>query len=443
MKKIVSTKTLGVAFALTTLHFPTQAFAQTSIQQQINELRQQINVLQKQQELGSDNNKSANVQLNNSGLTVLSADKEFGFRIKAFAQLDSRNYIQPTTQQADQFIVRTSRLVLDGKYPGNFLSRIVFDFGGSSSQLVDGYVNWKANDFFNIRVGKFKGPVGLERAKSTTALTFIERGLTNSLVSNRDIGVGLSGAIIPKILEYRLLLSNGTADSISSNGDVGTGKDASAKISAHPFKNTDIAWLHGFGVAIAGSAGKRDGTTTNTELASYRTTAQNTAFSYATGSFAKGNASRINPQAWYYLGSFGIFGEYIASSNDVHNGASKANLKNTAWNTTISYLLTGENASFRSIKPKANFDPKKDSWGAFEIAARIGELNIDKKTFPTFANKATSVSKIEEKVLGLNWYLNQNIRLSLNYVHNDFKGGTTTGNKDSEKAVLSRLEFKF
>ena len=39
----------------------------------------------------------------------------------------------------------------------------MMDFGNNNTQLLDAYGDYKAADALNIRVGKFKDPIGLER----------------------------------------------------------------------------------------------------------------------------------------------------------------------------------------------------------------------------------------------------------------------------------------
>ena len=46
--------------------------------------------------------------------------------------------------------------------------------------------------------------------------------------------------------------------------------------------------------------------------------------------------------------------------------------------------------------------------------------------------------------VGLNWYLNKNIRASADFMHTDFKGGRSgTVTAQDENAVLTRMQFSF
>ena len=40
---------------------------------------------------------------------------------------------------------------------------------------------------------------------------------------------------------------------------------------------------------------------------------------------------------------------------------------NESWFAQASYVLTGEQNSYKSVTPRHNFDPKEGTWGAFEL----------------------------------------------------------------------------
>ena len=83
-------------------------------------------------------------------------------------------------------------------------------------------------------------------------------------------------------------------------------------------------------------------------------------------------------------------------------------------------------------------------WGAFEVSARHGVLDIDDGVFGTYADPAVSVSKAANTGVALNWYLNANVRVSLDYEHTAFEGGAAGGaDRADEKALLTRLQLAF
>ena len=84
------------------------------------------------------------------------------------------------------------------------------------------------------------------------------------------------------------------------------------------------------------------------------------------------------------------------------------------------------------------------TWGAFELAARYGELEIDKDAFPIFANAATAAEKAKSYGLGVNWYLTSNVKAVINSTNTNFDGGAAGGeDREVEKTVFARLQLAF
>jgi phosphate-selective porin OprO/OprP len=220
---------------------------------------------------------------------------------------------------------------------------------------------------------------------------------------------------------------------------------------------------------------------TRNGLPSYLSDAQNTFFRYSGAAVADGNRIRVSPQAYYFIGSLGIISEYARVIQDVSltTGGSPAaggpgsntvftpntgkTLHHQAWHVTVSYLLTGERASFRGVKPRQYFDFGK-GWGAWEVVARYNEMTLDEDTFknPTgtaftggYANLSESAKRARSWAVGLNWYLNQNTRVGLNYTETKFTGGAGNGvlpidaagtnvqDRPDERALFTRLQLAF
>ena len=130
-------------------------------------------------------------------------------------------------------------------------------------------------------------------------------------------------------------------------------------------------------------------------LPSYRSQGQLSVFSYrantATGTtpnnatFANGERLRLAPQFYYYRGSFGFLGEYTQVKQDVSRTVGGVTLSdtltNTAWQGQFSWFITGEEESFRGFTPGSTFQPGKPGSGAWELVARIQELDVDDDAF--------------------------------------------------------------
>src|SRR5690606_25894772 len=154
-------------------------------------------------------------------------------------------------------------------------------------------------------------------------------------------------------------------------------------------------------------------TAANPDLPSFRTTGRQTFFRYLTGNeavvLAAGRQTRIVPQGYFYYGPAGLMSEYAVSRQEVQQGEAVTTLSHRAWQVAGSIVLTGEQATYGRLRPRAAYDGK-GHWGAFEAVGRVHGLRVDDATFPTFADPARTASSAFTWGLGLNWYVNSNVR---------------------------------
>jgi phosphate-selective porin OprO/OprP len=141
-------------------------------------------------------------------------------------------------------------------------------------------------------------------------------------------------------------------------------------------------------------------------------------------------------------------GEWVASEQELQLGANAATdttLRNTAWQLTGSWVLSGEDASYKGVvKPARPFALDGEGWGAFELVARVGELRIDPDAFPTYADPNLFARGSRAWGLGLSWYLNSNLKLAFNHGHASFDGGAPLGaDREDEQTFSTRVQVAF
>ena len=436
------------------------------LREQLSALDQKIRVLERQrevdQEVAAEKAKAQPVTtIDEHGFAIRSADTNFTMRIHGVFQGDARFYFDHVSGAAnDTFLARRIRPIFDGTVYRLFDYHLMLDFGSGLTSTAanvgfvqDAYVTANIDPAFQIRVGKDKVPVSLERLQSDIDLGLPERGFPSTIAPNRDVGVQFCGEPWSGKLEYQLGVFNGLSD--GGSGDFETtdsGKDAVARVFFHPFRTSHSQWLNGIGFGVAGSYGDQRGA-----LRSYVSTGQQNIFGYLNGSgstatsplvTADGEHWRIEPQAWYYWGPLGILGEYIISDQKLQRTAGSSVLQtradNRGWQVQGSWFLTGEDNSFRTVSPLHPFTLSEGGWGAFQAVARINQLTVDDQLFPLFANHDLSVSKATEWSVGLNWYLNRLVRLSADYSQTHYNGGAKSpATAQDEKAFISRVQLSF
>jgi len=432
----------------------------TNVEQRLDELEREIRILKRQRELEQEQaeqkaKESPMITAGKEGFALTSADGNFQLRFKGQLQVDGRWYLDDSANNGtDSFLIRRARPTLEGAFYKDFDFRLMPDFGNDSVTLLDAYIEWKHWQWLKPRFGKFKPPVGLEQLQDDPWTIFAERALPTDLVPNRDTGIQLGGDPWNSVVQYQVGVFNGAADGQNGGIDNNDAKDYEGRIFLEPFKKTGIGPLQGLGVGIAGTVGDESGSVGNPNLPNYRTTGQLVFFRYLQGTsltnttVANGQHTRWTPQGYYYWGPFGLMGEYVVSDQrvEIRSGGVKTSdhIRNSAWQVTGSFVLTGEDATFRGVTPKRPFSLKDGTWGAFEVVARYTELRVDPDAFPTFANPNNSAEEARDWGVGLNWYLNRNVRLYFNYDHTTFDGGAAGGkNRQTEHFLVSRAQVRF
>jgi phosphate-selective porin OprO/OprP len=422
----------------------------------LQDLDQKIRVLERKLEIADEEaakKKAENPVLTagKEGFILSSSDKAYQLKLRGCVQVDGRFYLDDEDDKAaDTFLLRRARAIFDATFGKSFEFRLIPDFGDGKAQLQDGYVDYKPTPLVGLRAGRTKVPFGLERLQSTADTLLNETALSTALTPNYDLGVLLQGSFATGVLDYAVGVFNGGPDGASVDSDTNDAKDYVARLLLTPFRNTDIGLLSGLSVGIGATVGDQEGSATAPGLPTYKTSGQQTFFSYRTSTnaddvaYADGERTRLAPQLYYAAASLSVLGEYILSEQDVANAKGSASLKNDGSQVAVTYVLTGERPSLRGVTPLLPFDPAKGNWGAFELVTRYSELNIDDDAFTgKFADAKKAAAGAQSTGFGLNWYLTRNAKFAINYEETTFDGGATDGDRPDEQVILTRLQIAY
>ena len=376
------------------------------------------------------------------GFLIESGNGDFRLQIGLLVQADGRFALDDDQEQViDTFAFRRLRPYLRGRFSRRFEFYFNPDFAGGTLVVQDAYVDTVFAPAFRIRAGKGKTPFGLERLHSASNLLFFNRAMPTALAPNRDLGIQVLGDIRGGLVSYLAGVMNGVPDGSSSDLDTGDGKDVSGRLVVRPFTRIGTRALRGLGVALSGSRGRQAGTNA---LPTFRTqSAEQTYFAYS-GAVADGVRTRYSPQAFYYVGPFGGFAEYVHTATPVREGLVREDVSHDAWQIAASYVLTGETATDAGVgvRPRANFDFGSGGLGAFQVAARYQALEVDEQAIALGFAAPGSSRKADAWTVGLNWYLTGNFRYTFNFERTVFDDDPN-GPRKAESAFVFRTQVAF
>jgi len=265
-----------IASALASTAYSATAFANDSkeledLRALVQELEQKVKVIDRKSELAEEaaaakKKETPVVKASADGFSFASADGKNEIKFRGIIQADHRHYSEGDndvrgrsnnragTLDANGFhdaenssLLRRVRPTIEGKVNGKYGFRFTPDFGGGSATVVDAYVEANLDPTFNIRAGKFKSFVGLERLQGGGDIKFIERSyVTNAILPNRDLGVAVYGDILNKKVNYALGIVNGVADggNISTGTEYNGEREYTARVFTTPFNDSisTIIW---------------------------------------------------------------------------------------------------------------------------------------------------------------------------------------------------------
>lgn len=433
-----------------------------------------------------------------NGFHVHTADDAFRIHIGGRAEFDNSWYTQDpnlllgttdTTRLTDGTLFRRARLRADGLLWGwiDFVTEVNFaniqdvsnvenqDVQIGSVGLTDFYLTFtQIPAAGNIRVGHFKAPVGLERLSSANYLPYMERSsLFDAFLgpNQRQNGIMVFDSFWnDRVTAAAAFTRTGksTTQPFGFDSDDGTYAGA-ARITGLPFYAEDgWAFLH-LGVGgqhqafiddqfqVASRPLVRSGSGTNNDT-------PNVVF---TGSyFTPNGGSVVNFEAAAVRGPLSLSGEYaVVWATDVFGSFNGITFADPRGDATYQAFYV-EAGCFLTPGDQRRFDRKTATWdrvlprqsirigktddgvaccgyGALELVARYTYLDlVSGDPVITSTTPGAQAGTQQDVTLGVNWYLNSQVWLMVNYVwsHIDSVAPGATGNF---QALGARVHIDF
>ena len=300
------------------------------------------------------------------------------------------------------------------------------DVGGLSPGIYNAWIAYDGIKDWEFKFGNFIAPFNGENMMSSNNMKFIERGLPSELSPNFLLGAtaayegknwSVTGGYFTNPIEDEQLTNRDDGNSVVVRG-----------VFAPIEKRREV--LH-FAVAVERrelDAGAASRVRAVPEFALTRQALLDTATLAGVDAY-----TNLNFEAAYMNGPFLVQAQQVMRSNDaplLGDPEFKGMSVQAAW------VLTGERqrysvggGTFGEIRPD-----RDNAFGAWEIAARYSTLDLE--------DGGVLGGEQKNWTVGVNWYVNRNVRLSANYV--DAKAEPNRlGFADNPSAVMGRLQVAF
>jgi len=308
---------------------------------------------------------------------------------------------------------RRARLYLSGTIWENTTFKAQYDFGGGDADFKDVWLGLKNVPLVgNVRVGNQKVPFSLEELTSSKYLTFMERSLPNAFAPGRQNGIQFHDSA----MEGNLFWAFGLFHETDGYGDGAAGKNFAVRVAGTPVNEDKGKTLVHVGVAYFRMDPTDDMLRVRARPEAHATGTR----IINTGKFMVDSANLVGLEGAFVYGPFSLQTEYMWMSTD----ASEVDDPTlTGFYLYGSFFLTGESrkykgGSFSRVSPNDPFHYDDGGPGAWELTARYSTLDFDDGDL----FESSDGGEVSNFTIGLNWYLNPNTRVMVNYVVSDADG---------------------
>jgi len=344
------------------------------------------------------------VRFGTKGIEIQSGE-DFYVGLGGRMHVDAAWYRDDDTDMGDGAELRRLRAEIEGTVWRDFDFKAGIDFAGDDVSVKSVYLTWTGLDFLELNVGRFKEPFGLEELGSSNDTLLMERAAAEVFAPGRHVGIGVTSHG-----DHWTAALGGFAgeDDFDSDDEEDSGWATTGRVTVAPFVDEGRV-LH------LGAAGSYRAYDSDAVLQlDIRPESHVTDISFVdTGDIANlRSATRFGAEAAAILGPVTLQSEYMRTW--IARRMGDPDLALDGWYVVAGWVITGESREYRdkrgligSVVPRRNFDLDGGP-GAFELALRYSVLDLSDEDIRGGVQDILGV--------GLNWYLNPNMRLMANYL---------------------------
>lgn len=427
---------VSLALAATSFHASAQDARDAelaALRQQLAELAARLQELEARTDAQSDVNVDTATQLDNlannvakvdtkGGIKVTSADRKFEASIGGRIHFDAYSFNQDVAATTDTTEFRRARLTLSGKaYGWDYKVENDFAAGNNLDGIRDLYI---ARNMLGgkLTIGHFKPYRSLEELTSSNEILMMERpgASATGIYSGRQFQQGV--------------------------GYLRAGNGYTLGVSAFNMRSAPSARTEGIGFAARGTWAPIDnGSSTlhlgasyshenlnkgspNASAVSNYSGRRGPSLTMATTTAAVGgNESQVDTwglEAAFVNGPFFVQSEYANASFGQASGSAQ---DVRTWYVQGSWMLNGGKKAYKAATGVFG-SPTVAGKGLWELTAR----------YDTMENRDLADTRTTTAILGMNYYINPNLRLMLNWTRGE---NDRTGDEPSQIALRTQFAF--
>ena len=333
---------------------------------------------------------------------------------------------------SNDFSIRRARFAVKAQIDKDWYGEVDMDMANGVFELKDAIIRYTGLDKWQFQAGSFKEVFSLQRNNSSRYLQFIERPMVcSALAPSRHLGFGANYYNKGVYLNLNIMgqeIEGEETRSFVEESSKGKGPDNGL---TYTFKAVyQPGWNKtDWGMHIGAAASYRNPKTSDETFGKMRYSARNSTNinrkKYVdTGDFDFDHYVRYTAElAGYWKGFRGeavYMGNTTAYIPDIKNAPTVTSPRNFyGWYVQGGYLLFGGRQRYDGAGAKFTRVKRGQKWGDVELCGRVEFLDLNADKALAANDQKIMGGKCMAYALGLNYYINDHVKVQLNYQYND------------------------
>jgi phosphate-selective porin OprO and OprP len=368
------------------------------------------------------------LEVGKKGLVVKNPDGDFSIKLGGRMHADYTNHsgesdLPANNRPINGSQIRRGRIALSGTIYNDYDYMIETDFANDGVAVKDLFLVYHGFNFdtpLELTVGHQKHAMSMEIQESSNDIMFTERSFVSALTTPFfDRAIGVNAKAFGPNWNVQTGIYGDSMGSSADSTDNNEGRGFGIRGTWAPIMEEDKV-LHlgaNYGYRKTSDSGNANSSAPRFR---YRTT------NMSDLEIVDARLNDMDDVQTGILELSAMYGPLSFQSEFAKSDVSRDSNDDvdfTAWYAQVGYTLTGESRTykgsdgeFKRLTPKNEFSLKKGTWGAWEVAARYDEIDLEDGIVAGGEAKRVSLS--------LNWYLNEDVRILAGYTRAfDLDGG--------------------